>query len=400
MPAVQNIRRLCRLAALLTASTVCLAAASTGAAAAATLPPQGVFENCQLDTQMALCVQRLGLMHQGGLQVVVIPAWSGSPASLTAYAASARSLGMSVMWELSDPGWWQDGATGTQMLTSNFSSYVATCGCTDNSQLLSYVVHFLSSLPGTYGYYAADDSMLSPGDQTGVSAYVSAIKQVDPSRMVMVGAADESQAGQYQHMADAIGTEIYPVTTNSLMPMAAGDNQDMWDSVAQTAIDAQNAANNAGKQSAFILQAFTWGDNVDDGQAIGVCSPSDTKFSCYAKLRYPSAADQLQLRNEVLLHAHPKLILWWSFPGTAGQAGNDTYSIYPTGAEAWNRWVGLVKAVTAPFPTTQNAKRVARAHIARAVKHTARHHKRHRKHRRHHRRHRHHHHRRHRHRVA
>jgi hypothetical protein len=281
------------------------------------------------------------------MQIVVISAWSGSLDSLASYAAAARSLGMSVMWELSNPSWWRDPSSSTGAAGS-FSAFAAGCGCNQNGPLLTYTIHWLSQLPGTYGYYAADDSMLAPGDQGGVAQYVAQIKQQDPAHTVMIGAGDESQSGTYQRIADLIGTEIYPVTTDPMMPVSA--NQGSWDSIAQWASDTQHIADRAGKQSAFILQAFTWGDNLSDGQTIGACTASDTQSSCYSKLRYPSGNEQLQLRNEMLLHAHPKLILWWSFPGTYGQTGAETYSIYPTGAEASSRWSGLSAAVQAPYP--------------------------------------------------
>jgi hypothetical protein len=326
---------------------------------------------------MQTCVQRLQVMHQGGMQVVVISASSGSLDSLASYAAAAQSLGMSVMWELSDPNWWQDPSSSTSA-AGDFPAFAAGCGCTQNGPLLAYTIHWLGQLPGTYGYYAADDSMLSPGDQGGVAQYVAQIKQEDPAHTVMIGAADESQAGTYQRIADVIGTEIYPVTTDPLMPASA--NQDTWDSIAQWASDTQHSADAAGKQSAFILQAFTWGDNLSDGQTIGGCTASDTQSSCYSKLRYPSGSEQLQLRNEVLLHAHPKLILWWSFPGTYGQAGTDTYSIYPTGAEASSRWSGLSAAVQAPYPgpkphTSRRARNAVHPTQARAARRANRHQK-------------------------
>jgi hypothetical protein len=231
---------------------------------------------------------------------------------------------------------------------------------------------------------------------------VAQIKQQDPSHTVMIGSAGESQTATYQQIPDVIGTVMYPVTTSSLMPVGA--NQDMWDSITQWAQDAQHSADGAGKQSAFILQAFTWGDNPADGQAIGACSASDTQSSCYSKLRYPSASEQRQLRDEVLTNARPKLILWWSFPGTYGQTGSDTYSVYPTGPEAYARWSGLSEAIQAPYPGTPSSspgavaasvkphrassglratgKHRPRAHIA-----LLRHHRRHRRHRklRHHR---------------
>jgi hypothetical protein len=329
------------------------ASAAPGRAPAGTLPPEGVFESCSLDTEMQTCVRRLQAMHQGGMQVVVIPAWAESLDSLRTYAAEAESLGMSVMWELSNPTWWRDPPTSTGA-AGTFSAFAQACECNQNGPLLAFTIGWLGQLPGTYGYYAADDSMLAPGDQSGVAWYVAQIKQQDPAHTVMIGAYGQQQQSAYQGISDVIGTELYPVTTGSLTPVSA--NQSTWDSIAGSAAQAQRAADAAGDSSAFILQAFTWGDSLGDGEAIGACSPSDTQQSCNDKLAYPTASDQLQLRNEVLLNAHPQLILWWSFQGTYGQAGDDAYSIYPTGAEAGARWSGLAAAVHAPFPARPPAK--------------------------------------------
>jgi hypothetical protein len=328
-------------------SLAVLTALGSGVAQAAALPPEGVFESCPLDSAMSTCIQRLDAMHQGGLQVVVLNAWAGSPDSLSTYAQAAHDMGMSVMWNLSNPGWWRDPADGTQQ-ASYFRDFASACGCDQNGALLDYIIGYLAALPGTYGYYAADDSMLGAGDGPGVSAYVAQIKQVDPVHTVMIGAFGEGQSRQFENIPDVIGTELYPVTVSSLLPVAS--NQDMWAAVGQWATDAQNMADAAGKQSAFILQAFTWGDNLSDGQSVGVCSPTDTQASCYRRLVYPPPEAQLELRNEVLLHAHPKLILWYSFQGTYGQAGSDTYSIYPTGSVAAARWNGLAAAIQAPAP--------------------------------------------------
>jgi hypothetical protein len=363
-------------------------------ASAASLPPEGIFEDCPLDTQMPTCVQRLQTIHQGGFQIVVMSAKSGSLSSLQAYAASAQSLGMSVMWELGDSQWWQDPPTSTSA-SSYYGDFAAACGCNQNGPLLAYVVQWLAQLPATYGYYAADDSALVPGDAANVANYVAQIKQQDPVHTVMIGSAEESQTATYQPIADVIGSEIYPVTTDPLMPVSA--NQDEWNSVGQWAADAQHSANRAGKQSAFILQAFTWGDNLSDGQAIGACSPTDTQLSCYAKLRYPSSDEQLQLRNEILMNSSPKLILWWSFSGTYGAVGGNGYSIYPTGAEAATRWAGLSAAVGAPFPgpspaasaASPTTPRLVGAHLARAVSITRTHAVRGADRRRHHRHHKH-----------
>ncbi len=205
------------------------------------------------------------------------------------------------MWELSNPTWWRDPGTSTGA-AGPFSAFAAGCGCDQNGPLLAYMIHWLGGLPGTYGYYAADDSMLAPTDQAGVASYVSQIKQQDDAHTVMIGSYGQQQAAAYQGIADVVGAEMYPVNTTSLMPVSA--NHSSWNSIAGSASHVQQAADVAGKQSAFILQAFTWGDNPVDGQAAGVCTAGDAQQACYDKLTYPSASDQLQLRNEVLLHAH------------------------------------------------------------------------------------------------
>lgn len=350
----------------LTLLLVCTAAAN---AATAALPPEGIFDSCDLNTQMQTCVGRLAVMHAGGMKVVVQAATNGTAEADATYAGAAHWLGMSVMWEISDPNWWDSSMSGTSILYE-YPSFVSACGCGSNGALLDYVARFLGSQAGTYGYYAADDSMLPSGSSAGVAAYVARLRQADPNHTVMIGSADQSQTGTYQRIADLIGTEIYPVTNSSLMPVAS--NQDTWGGVAQTASDAQSSADAAHKRSAVILQAFTWGDNLDDGQAIGVCSAGDSKLGCYSKLRYPSAAEQLQLRNEVLIHSHPSLILWWSFQGTYGQAGGDTYSIYPTGLVAAARWAGLRAAVQAPSPFAPQAGTARAASVKHVAAATAR----------------------------
>ncbi len=106
-----------------------------GGSPTATLPAEGVFESCSLDTEMPTCLGRLHAMHQGGMQVVVITAWAGSLDSLRAYAAAAQSLGMSVIWELSDPSWWRDPATSTGA-AGQFPAFATGCGCDQNGPLL------------------------------------------------------------------------------------------------------------------------------------------------------------------------------------------------------------------------------------------------------------------------
>jgi hypothetical protein len=353
-------------AAVLTATTLAITAfvGAPGASAATrhksahdaqSLPAEGIFDNCNLDTQLNACEQSLQTISKGGFQVVVMPAMNTSLPGLSSYASYAHSIGMKVMWEISDPGLWE--SPGGDNEDNTYSSFSDACNCTVNSQILTYMIKWFAGQPATYGYYAADDSMISPGQGSELTAYSHTIEAADPTDTVMIGSSPQ-QGQSNEGAADMLGNEIYPVTNYDLSP--ASQHLADWESVDQSIEQGQRAATAAGKQSAFILQAFTFGDNLDDGEAVGVCTPSMSQQQCYGKLDYPSAATQLQLRNEVLEHSNAKLILWYSFSQTDGQSGNDTYSTYPTGGTAANRWSGLTAAINAPYSSSPVAT-VARA---------------------------------------
>ncbi len=333
-----------------------------------TLPAQGIFDSCALSTSLSVCEQDLTQMHQAGLQVVVMSAQWDTLSEISAYAAYAQSIGMSVMWELNDPGYWGGAWIGSSAAT-DWPAFSSACGCTDTTQVLDYMIRYLAALPATYGYYAADDWTLTPNQQQGLRQYVSEIQSVDPSHMVMVGSS-QGDGTTYYSSGATMGNEIYPETTASLMPY--GDNLATWDTVQQAVSQDQRAATRTGTASAFILQAFSFGDNLDDGEAVGVCTAAMTAAHCASLLQYPSQAVQLELRNQVLLNAHPKLILWYTF-AQASQGGN---------------WGALSNVVQAPYPTSAV---VARAGQARHGRHA---HRRRHRHRHHHLRHRHAHHRR------
>lgn len=323
---------------------------------AGTLPAEGIFDNCQIGTNLTICEQDLLSMHQAGLRVAVVGFQGDSLSDLSAYAGYAQSIGMSIMWEINDPGFWGGAWIGSSA-AADWAPFSSACGCTDTTQVLDYMIQWLGALPATYGYYAADDEVISPAEQGGLTQYVSEIKALDATAMVMVGSA-VSQGTTYASTGATLGTEIYPETSGDLMPVAS--NQSMWDGIQQSVAQDQRAANQYGTQSAFILQAFTFGDNLTDGQDVGVCNAGMSSTQCAGLLSYPSAATQLQLRNEVLEHAHPKLILWYTFSESYGQA---------------DRWSGLTNAVDAPYPAIAT---IARAkHSKGHEKHRAKRHSKH-----------------------
>lgn len=309
-------------------------------------PLEGIFDGCDLGSELSICEQRLAVIAHGGLKVVVIGVGQSSVADLAAYAGYAQSLGMRVMWELNDPGYWGGVWNGSSAAADN-PQFAAACGCSDTTGVFDAMITSLASLPATYGYYAADDESIEPGQSVALRAYVSEIKALAPGQMVMIG--DNIAQGQANASAGAVmGNQIYPEMTSNIANMDG--NLAAWDMVRGQISQAQQTATRDGQDSAFLLQAFTFGDNLDDGEAVGACTPQMSQQQCYSRLRYPSEQVQLELRNEVLERTRAKLILWYSFQGTYGQAGDDSYSIYPTGAVAQARWAGLVQAVNAPLP--------------------------------------------------
>ena len=323
------------------------------------LPPQGIFDGCSLNDSLSTCEQNLLQMHQAGLQVVVMSAQWDTMDQISAYAAYAQSIGMSIMWELNDPGYWGGAWIGSSA-AADWSSFSSACGCTDTTQVLNYMIQFLAGLPATYGYYAADDWTLTPDQKGGLRQYVSEIKAVDPNHMVMVGSS-QGQGSTYYSSGATMGNEIYPETTRSLMPY--DNNLAMWQSVQQSVTQDQRAAAGTGSGSAFILQSFTFGDNLDDGEAVGVCTAAMTQARCGSLLQYPSASVQLELRNLVLENAHPKLILWYTYAE----------------ASQGSRWADLSSVLNAPYPASASAaraKHTRKAH-SRKASHSHRHHRKH-----------------------
>lgn len=319
--------------------------------AAGALPDQGIFDNCVISQSLSTCEQDLQQMHQAGLQVAVVGMQGDSLADLSSYASYAQSIGMSVMWQINDPGFWGGAWVGSSA-AADWNQFSSACGCTGTTQVLNYMIQYLGAMPATYGYYAADDYTLTAGQVGGIRQYVSEIKSVDPNHMVMVGSS-QSMGTAFYTTGATIGNEIYPETTNSLLPYDR--NLATWQSVQDSVTQDQRVATQDGTSSAFILQAFSFGDNLDDGEAVGVCKANMTQPQCANLLQYPSAGVQLALRNQVLENAHPKLILWFNFSEAA----------------QGSHWGDLTSVVRAQYPVSASAARAKRAHKA-ARKHGAR----------------------------
>jgi len=326
MPFARVTARAARLSALIVVLALTLVVGQSSALAAghiskprtvtATLPPQGMFDSCSLATSLTTCEQDLQVMSQAGLKVVVTGISGVSEQNLQSYAAYAQSVGMSVMWELNDPGFWGGTWIGSSA-ANDYPEFGTACGCTGTAGVLDSMISFLGSLRGTYGYYAADDESIARGATPGLTTYVNEIKSDDPNHMVMIGAS--ASQGQANASAGAVlGNEIYPETTSNIAN--EGNNLAAWSGVQQQVTQAQTVATTNHEASAFILQAFTFGDNLSDGEAVGVCTPNMSQGQCAGLLLYPSELAQQELRNQVLEHSHASL--WFNFDETFDGSGH------------------------------------------------------------------------------
>src|SRR5215472_15002955 len=109
---------------------------------------QGLYESCEPD-RGPFCLDRLKQMASAGFTLVVnYEQLYGTAEQELAYANQARSLGMKVIWNMSDPAFWN----GTDLL-SYYSDLAATCACLDNKGFIRYYVSLVKDLPATWGYY-------------------------------------------------------------------------------------------------------------------------------------------------------------------------------------------------------------------------------------------------------
>ena len=372
MPFARSVRDVLPglVAALLALLLLAVGAAPAGAArrrglagaasARPGLPPQGIYDSCPLATMLDTCESRLDVMHQGGLSVVLIGR-DAPRSAMAAYAAHAQRIGMKIMWDVGDAGFWNG-----QGALQHFPSFAGDCGCGDDGSLLNGLVGFLASLPATFGYYVADDSAYTSNEQLpAIHDFASRIKSIDPRHMTLIAVAGwPSRAAE--GVADAEGVELYP--------FGIGLSSPVW-RVGHGAAAAAHLARAAGKPTVLILQAFNWGDNIWDGNAMGKCSLGDDPSACAERAPYPSPSDQLAMRNAAIAQGNPSLVLWYDFQSSYGWAEDPGQGFAPvSGDQASARWAGLSRAVRAPLgPSAVGARTAAvRGRHGRSPRHRSR----------------------------
>jgi hypothetical protein len=314
----------------------------------------GIFASCP--PSESACFARLGVARGMGFELLLnMGGLASGPEAARQYAADAEALGMNIAWPLSDESWWLHfDPAGTNLLYAH-QAWADACGCTDNQGLVEYVVSTLASFPNTWGWYAADDlSIRSPDRVDDVTAWTQRLKQLAPGTSTVIAVWDN--LATYRDAADYVAQESYPFG----LPRGLGSTTPLED-VAALARHTQRAT--PGRAS-FILQAFSWGDNMWDAQATGGCSHGETPAECLPQFRYPTAREQRQQRQTILLNSQPALMLWYGLPGTIGpyQPVTDPNYTAPTREQAALQMRSLSAAVTAPPPVTRACVQVHRRH--------------------------------------
>jgi len=272
---------------------------------------QGLYESCEPD-RGSFCLDRLKQMASAGFTLVVnYEQLYGTAEQELAYANQARSLGMKVIWNMSDPAFWN----GTDLL-SYYSDLAATCACSDNKGFIRYCVSLVKDLPATWGYYVGDEVKRS--DYAKMKKFADFVRQLDPShpRLIIAGENPPTMGANLKTLVDTaefIGDDIYPVGTSE--PITT---------VGSVAHSLQTFADQNGKKSVIVLQAMSWSQYP---QSRWVCSP----FPGCA--RFPTEPELRQMRDLALDNARPEFLLWYSY-----------FDIFQS-RDAAKRWSELIKAI-------------------------------------------------------
>jgi len=269
-------------------------------AASASLPlttgavPQGLYESCGPQWGMKACNRRLRTIGAAGFRVVInYSQLEGTAQEELDYARHAADAHVQIIWNFSYSVFWQGGNALTQ-----FPLLARTCKCSNNTGFVQYVVRLVKNLPATWGYYVGDEVPAQYGP--GVAALSSAIRAVDrghPLLFVAIGGmnvhAIRGRLEPFVNSADVLGADHYPVGVNEPIH-----------SEAAIARSLQKYATRQSRQTALVLQSFSWAQYPWQQYD---CSP----FPACAT--FPTVKQMQELRLLAESYATPSLILWYSY---------------------------------------------------------------------------------------
>ncbi len=252
------------------------------AAAGRSLPPQGLYESCDVQYQLDACEQRLRAASDAGFRVVLnYQQFLADRDHILAYAAAAQAAGIKLVWPLKDAPWWSGSG-----LRSAYPALARDCACTSDGQFLAWVVDLVRWLPATWGYYVGDET--PPTYAARVRQLAARVRALDPvhPRLFVGDGEDIGSVSPFSAAADVLGGFVYPVGTPRPLSTVASVS------------DGMTRLARGRKRPAVVLQAFSWGQYPDPGARFHAVWPT-----------------RRQLRTErdlALAAGRPRLLLWYS----------------------------------------------------------------------------------------
>jgi hypothetical protein len=329
--------------------------------ATATLPPQGVYNSCEIDTALtSMCEQEDAAMASDGykweINYIGLDANKTGSSSLQAWFTYDASIGLgqaiSVKAAINDP---VNVLTGKALLSSPYTSSLAnSCGATNNEQIISCIYSVASSVPSfNWKWYIYDEpgcpnqsigycqGTLAGGNYNNVATLAQYIQSIDPTHPV-IGTEVGDMGDQ-----TVVNTEFSwllspasPVTGFDHYPIPENGNFGMIDDIGTIAGELANtiAADYSPEQMYYVGQAFSWYQASGTGCiSITVCP-------------YPTTAQMQDMRDQALYYANKagkpmSMIFWYYWPDITCM---NTYS----GCSATANRASLKSAAFAPFPAT------------------------------------------------
>jgi hypothetical protein len=229
-----------------------------GRARKASAPMSGIYDACSYsepkNTPIPNCDDRLVALRQGGFQVV-LNYWS---AAMTVdqnleYADTAQSLGMQVIWNL-----------------SNYRS--------ESLDQKLDLVRATAAHPATWGYYVGDE--VRPEDRWQVAQLSGEVRSMTRKPLMYVSRPNPSMMRPFRKLADFVGPDSYPY--GPFDPPTCQTSR--W------------ASKMAPRNAVMVLQAYSWSIDFPD------FSPD-----------WPNAGQMREMRNQATRCGRPKLLMWFCF---------------------------------------------------------------------------------------
>jgi hypothetical protein len=334
-----------------------LAVVAAGAIGAA-VPPQGVYNSCEIDTALTwLCEQEDAAIASDGftweINYIGLDAYETGPASLQAWFAYDASIGLgqviSVKDAVNDP---VNVLTGDVLKKKSTGNLANSCGATDNAQIIACIYAVASRVPGFHWkWYIYDEpgcpdqtigychGTLAGRDYNSVRELADYIASIDPAHEIIgTQVGDLGDQSAIDTLFSWLATPSTPSTGFDHYPIPSGGAFGSVDDIGSIArkVAGTIRAKRPSEHLFFVGQAFSWYQESAKGcTSIAICP-------------FPTRAQMQDMRDQALYYANKagkplSMIFWYYWPDVT------CLNKYPGCDAAANR-ANLKAAAFAPFP--------------------------------------------------